>query len=60
MVTENIDSKCDFCEKFFSKEDELPNHIIADHRSIVEGQKTPFGTDKNFPNDERKRAFHCN
>ena len=33
---------CDFCNKSFSDEDMLSLHVMNIHRSIIEGQKTPF------------------
>ena len=34
--------ECDFCDKSFSDEDCLSIHIVSLHKSIIEGQKTPY------------------
>ena len=39
---QSISSKCDFCDKSFHNEDSLSMHIVSLHKSIIEGQKTPF------------------
>ena len=33
--------ECDFCDKCFSDEETLSNHVLSLHKSIIEGQKCP-------------------
>ena len=41
-MIENEVLKCDFCIKSFPDEETLSTHILSIHKSIVEGQKSPF------------------
>ena len=58
MEEQRIMFGCDFCNNSFSDEDMLSLHVMTIHKSIIEGQKSPFVKDsKNKV--EGKKTFDC-
>ena len=58
MEEQKIMLDCDFCNKSFSDEDMLSLHVMTIHRSIIEGQKTPFVRESETA-VQGKKTFEC-